>query len=486
MRYSRAAWPLFGAAGLLLIVASACGSSSSSNGSGAGANGSGADGTGANGTGVAGKTGTGPDLGNFAGESTMSGGGSLGVGGGCAGELIEAQRIPLDMYVMLDVSGSMLESTADATVTKWDAVSSALSDFVRDPASDGIGMGLQVFPIRHPDAPASCTSNTECGTAFGPCFLKTCWGYEGLVPCDVASDCGLFGPCVTFGNCAANPDFVCPEIGKSCGRDPDTNMQLGQCLAPTSSVCVATADCRPASYAAPATPIAELPGAQAALVKTIQDAVPDGLTPSGPALQGAIDQARSWAKAHPERQVVAVLATDGLPTLCDPVEIDEVAALAAAGRGLTPAVSTFVIGVFGPDDTDAPANLNTIAKAGGTTSAFIVDTQGDVQQQFRDALNKIRASGLSCELAVPEAAPGKTLDYEKVNVTFDDGSGPANLLGWPNAAGCGAEGGWYYDVALDKGTPKRIIACPSTCTAFQKTDMGSVQIRLGCDTTKVK
>lgn len=189
--------------------------------------------------------------------------------------------------------------------------------------------------------------------------------------------------------------------------------------------------------------------------------------------------------AHPERQVVAVLATDGLPTLCDPVAIADVAALAAAGRRLTPAVSTFVIGVFGPADTDAPANLNRVAMAGGTTSAFIVDTQGDVQQQFRDALNKIRASGLSCELAVPEAEAGKTLDYGKVNVSFDGGSGPTDLLNWPGAADCGAEGGWYYDVAPADGVPTRIIACPSTCTAFQKTDMGSVQIKLGCKTKSV-
>jgi von Willebrand factor type A domain len=486
MRFSRAAWPVFGAACLSLALASACGSSSSTNVNG---NGTGADGSGANGSGHAGTSGTtGPVLG-LAGESaTNTSGGSSAVDE-CAGNLIEAQRIPLDMYVMLDVSGSMLEATAgDATITKWEAVSSALSDFVSDPASDGMGMGLQVFPIRHPDAPASCKTNNDCGNQFGPCFLKTCWNYpDGLVPCEAAADCGQFGPCVTFGNCAKNLDFVCNGIGKDCGTDPDTNMALGTCVTPASSVCLATADCRPATYAAPATPIATLPGAKTALVTAIQTAMPEpgGLTPSGPALQGAIDQASTWAKAHPERQVVAVLATDGLPTLCEPVAITDVAALAAAGRKLNPAVSTFVIGVVGPTDTDAPANLNSVAKSGGTTRAFIVDTQGDVQKQFRDALDKIRASGLSCELAVPEAEAGKTLDYGQVNVSFDSGTGANDLLSWPDASGCGADGGWYYDVDPAKGTPKRIIACPTTCTAFEKTDMGSVQIKLGCKTRMV-
>jgi hypothetical protein len=159
-----------------------------------------------------------------------------------------------------------------------------------------------------------------------------------------------------------------------------------------------------------------------------------------------------------------------------------VAALAASGRLLTPAVSTFVIGVVGPADVDAPGNLDEIAASGGTTKAFIVDTAGDVQKQFRDALNKIRASGLSCELAVPTPPGGQTLNYKEVNVAFDSGSGPANLLKVENAASCTEKGGWHYDVDPATGTPKRILVCPTTCTQFQQTDVGSVQIRLGCDT----
>jgi hypothetical protein len=470
MRFSRAAGPVFGAACLLLVAASACGSSSGSNVNGA------------NGSGTAG---SGPVLG-LGGDSATnpSGGGSSAVGQECAGDLVEAKRIPLDMYVMLDVSGSMTEFTAgDAMITKWQAVSSALTDFVSDPASDGIGMGLQVFPIKHPDAPGECKTDAECGE-FGPCFLKTCWEDPEIVLCDNNLQCGQLGPCKAFAFCSNNDLYICDavDVGKSCGTEPLTNQPLGTC----SSSCLATADCRAATYAAPAAPIAPLPGAKAALVAAIDAAEPEGLTPSGPALQGAIDQAGAWAKAHPDHQVVAVLATDGLPTLCDPVEIAGVAALAADGRSLDPAISTFVIGVFGTADTTALANLDKIASSGGTTKAFIVDTQGDVQAQFRNALNAIRASGLSCELAVPEAEPGKLLDYSRVNVTFDDGSGPTDLLGWDDVSGCGPEGGWYYDVKPAAGLPKRIVACPTTCTAFQKTDKGSVRIKLGCDTHKVK
>src|SRR3954471_6145854 len=109
----------------LAVAVSACGSSRSSASNGAGGARSNSS------AGTAGvpeiDLGVGPD-GSGGAESTAA----------CAGELIQAERVPLDMYVMLDVSGSMLDATAsDPNVSKWRAVSSALSDFVKDPQSDG-------------------------------------------------------------------------------------------------------------------------------------------------------------------------------------------------------------------------------------------------------------------------------------------------------------------------------------------------------------
>jgi hypothetical protein len=165
-----------------------------------------------------------------------------------------------------------------------------------------------------------------------------------------------------------------------------------------------------------------------------------------------------------------------------------VAQLAADARAAAPAISTFVVGVMGPNDLDAPTILDAIANAGGTTEAFIVDTQGDVGAQFRDALNQIRGARLACELAVPEAEVGKTVDFQQVNVTFDDGSGPSTLFYVEEWSGCDpTTGGWYYDQLPSDGTPERIVVCPTTCAAFGEVDMGSVQILLGCATrTPVK
>jgi hypothetical protein len=475
MRLSRAAWQAFAAACLVAPLAPGCGGSSHPDAAETAGSGSAKAGSGS--------AAAGPDLGAVGGDGSGTDSPD-DIDQECAGDLIEAQRMPLDMYVMLDVSGSMLAPTeGDVAVTKWQAVSSALADFVSDDASAGIGMGLQVFPIRHPEAPASCTSNAQCGD-FGPCFRKFCEDQPGIVVCEAKKDCGLLGgDCVDFGFCEKDETILCWPPGLSCAED-DNGQPLGSCLQPATSPCLGTADCRPATYQTPAAAIAQLPDARAALLAAIESAMPDpdGATPTGPALKGAIDQARAWAAAHADHQVVAVLATDGLPTECTPVEIGDVAALASAGSLANPSIATFVIGVVGPEDVDAPDNLNAIAMAGGTEQALIVDTQGDVAAQFRGALNQIRASRLSCDLLVPEAEAGKAVDYDFVNVVLDDGGGPATLDYVTDASGCSATaGGWYFDKDPDSGAvPEHILVCPATCEKFGQLDSGSVQIKLGC------
>lgn len=461
---------------LLLLGGAACGSDAPSPSS-AGSAGSNASGGGSGGLSA------GPDLGNLAGAPVGAGEGDEGGDvESCAGELVEARPLPLDMYIMLDVSGSMLSPTeGDPAVSKWQAVSTALAAFVGDAGSDGMGLGLQVFPLRDAEAPLSCTNDAQCGK-FGPCFNRACWPLRDgeLLGCLDDGNCLVGQTCVLLGECAADASYVCNrEVTADCG------MNLGACETPPSP-CLATADCRPASYAQPAAPITTLPAARDALLATLQDAEPDpeGGTPTGPALTGAIDQAAAWASTHGDRQAVAVLATDGLPTLCEPISIGAVAAIAAAGRARTPSVSTFVIGVFGSEDPGAPANLDSLARAGGTDSAFIVDTQGDVTTQFRAALEQIRASRLSCDLAVPQAEAGKRVDYDRVNVVFDDGTGPVTLGYARDAAGCDPDatrGGWYFDTDPEtEGQPRRILACPATCERFRQAAAGSVQIELGC------
>src|SRR5579859_4493229 len=91
---------------------------------------------------------------------------------GCATTTQKATQLPLDLYFMMDTSGSM-DDLVSASQSKWQAVVSAMTTFVGDQASAGIGMGLQYFPVPKAGVPASCTSSAQCNGA-GPCLQSIC------------------------------------------------------------------------------------------------------------------------------------------------------------------------------------------------------------------------------------------------------------------------------------------------------------------------
>ena len=464
----------------LALCAAACSSDSHPAGVGnAGNSGTGSAVGGGDGLNLAGK-------GNGTGNNGNGGGDGTGIDDACAADVKTAELLPLDMYIMLDTSGSMLDPTSAGT-SKWDAVKAALEAFLKDPDSDGIGVGLQYFPLVKPNAPTSCSSDAQCGDS-GPCFLKWCYGAINIatVPCQAASDCMIqgtnYGPCTQLASCSGNDEYVCANPGTACNAVGVPN--LGTCTAITESECLHTASCDTASYSAPAAAIAALPAAATALVSSIDLQMPAGNTPTGPALAGAVAQAAAWSTAHPTHRVVTVLATDGLPTECAPTAIDSVAAIAEAAAKGQPAISTFVIGVFGASDVQlgAPDNLDQIAQQGGTSKAFIVDTTKDVTAQFQAALDVIRGARLACEFEIPQPSSGETLDFGQVNVQFTADGKKTTVPYVGSAAGC-TTGGWHYDVDPADGTPTKIVACPTTCTQFQgSTNGSSVGIALGCAT----
>jgi Mg-chelatase subunit ChlD len=62
---------------------------------------------------------------------------------GCVGEFYEGESLPLDIYIMFDQSGSMLNDVGG--LTRLAAVQQATREFLRDPASAGIGVGIGYF-----------------------------------------------------------------------------------------------------------------------------------------------------------------------------------------------------------------------------------------------------------------------------------------------------------------------------------------------------
>jgi hypothetical protein len=432
--------------------------------------------------------GGGPNLDLDAGQGGPDNMGLGGAGGNCAGDEHAAELLPLDVYVMLDRSLSMNATTTTGN-TKWEAITSALESFVSDPGSDGIGVGIQYFPANEP-----CTSNDECEE--GLCYLKACRASRstdpnlpGLIPCLRDADCPeTSDTCVDLGGCGAQS---CVAVGSTCDNDLE-------CMGLTEGVCASQSVCTLSDYTNPEVPIGTLPDAAEGLLDSL-DAYgpaqnPFGVTPTGPALEGAISYARSWAEEHPERKVIVVLATDGAPTGgCSPSGRAEIAALASVGARAAVPVQTYTIGVFTPEDPDNPTadssegpdNIRAIAEAGGG-QAFVISDEDDVAAAFVEALNSVRGHGLSCEFQIPESETGSRLDYGKVNVEFTPSAGDdAETIPYlDEGSECDEDGGWYYEADPSSSEPRSIRACDATCDRLTSSLTGTVAIQVGCETTR--
>jgi hypothetical protein len=238
--------------------------------------------------------------------------------------------------------------------------------------------------------------------------------------------------------------------------------------------------CDPGTYAMPAIEIAPLPGVASTITQSLSGHTnPNTATPTGPALQGAIQHATTWSMSHPSDVTIVILATDGDPSECGAANttdslLTQVETIAAAGVAATPKILTFVIGV----GTET-ANLNGIAMAGGTGSAFIVDTSMNVSTQFLAALNKIRGAALGCQYKIPVPQGGGKVNFGQVNVQFTTtGGSPMVVPQVPDQAHCPTTGNaWYYDNAA---SPTEILLCSTTCGTVSAG--GEIDVLTGCQT----
>ncbi len=122
--------------------------------SGGSGNGSSSGGS-ANGTGFGGSNSGGSGAGiNLGGSSNSGGSGGNNIGDACAATHNDGKQVPLDMYIMMDKSGSMAGSS-------WSGVKSAITSFVNaGPQVAGIGVGIQFFPLGGPFGGGECNPQT--------------------------------------------------------------------------------------------------------------------------------------------------------------------------------------------------------------------------------------------------------------------------------------------------------------------------------------
>lgn len=88
-------------------------------------------------------------------DGGLTGDGSLNADSACAATVVEAEVLPLDLYIMADRSGSMDNYE---TPSRWQNLSAALNAFFGDPQSAGLFVALRFFPL-----------NDNCGPMDGAC-----------------------------------------------------------------------------------------------------------------------------------------------------------------------------------------------------------------------------------------------------------------------------------------------------------------------------
>lgn len=367
-----------------------------------------------------------------AGAATQSGGasGAGGIGGGHSGssgsggvaECVAAQQVvelaPLEVYLMLDQSGSMIgawdmgeyancteayESNAITPLSRWDDVTKALNAFMVDPKSAGIEVGLGFFPPKQDkQGEAKCEDDK----------------------CDISA------------------------------------------------------------YSTPPVAIAALPGNASAIAEALSfTPCPCNGTPMSAGLTGAVAHAQVRQAMAPDHKVVVILATDGVPNgACSGAANDsegypapeDIAAEAFNG---TTSIPVYVIGV-GQELT----SLNKLAEQGGTKAAFLIDGDKGTEQALIAALNDIRGQALTCEIPIPAAPEGQTLEPGKVNVTYSPGGGAdeVTFTKVKDEKGCAdSPKSWYYD---DPAKPATVILCAAACSEVQGISSATLHVGFGCET----
>jgi hypothetical protein len=246
-------------------------------------------------------------------------------------------------------------------------------------------------------------------------------------------------------------------------------------------VAESNAKCMNGSYQTPIVPMTALPSpAFGTALDGIRAGTWRGGTPTLHVVNGVLSYIADNAAAGDARYVF-VLVTDGYPQGCNDNSIQSVVDAVTAVAAQTP---TYVIGVANPPLTDANGmmapetvmNLSAVAVAGGTDHAYIIDTGNPAltSAAFTAAVNEIRSTSISCELAIPPIPGGRAFERDKVAVTYTSGGTPVDLTYDP---ACSMPNTWHYD---DPAAPTQIVLCESTCDTVQADMTASIGVTFTC------
>jgi hypothetical protein len=406
----------------------------------------------------------------------------------CAREMHAAERVPVDLVLLVDASQSMGQPSGNQT--KWQTARGALGAFVEDPGSAGLGVGLAFFPGQGPAADHRCTRDADCVNLpdtlpscrqDGACFAP------GLPLADRICAPGVVSPFNCPAGLACRPRGRCSQTGALCVDGGDA------CGGGTGDLCVVTAGqcrlvnqvCSVVQFGRLDVDIDALPGHAGALTAALAAREPDGTTPMATAVDSVLAALTARQKVLPERKAALVLATDGFPSCGVEDTVDGVTSRLQQALARVPPVPTYVVGVFSPGDVAAAqATFQRFASAGGTGSPFLLTTGADLSDKLLAALKTIRGQAVACEYNIP-TPQGAPLDFSKVNVTATSYGQAVDLARVGGADLCDRGPGWYYD-RPPGAAPSRIVLCPASCARLQDDPSGRVDLVFGCATRVIE
>jgi hypothetical protein len=255
--------------------------------------------------------------------------------------------------------------------------------------------------------------------------------------------------------------------------------------------CAAGTDC-----GTPVVPIASLPGNASAMIAAMSAQRPgsNANTPTECALRGMISTCMAYQAASPTgEKCVAVLVTDGAPSVCDK---DQQHLVAIIADGKSKGVDTYTLGLPGAD----LAVLDTYAQAGGTGAAYdvsagpsafvtaLVAIRGKISHQelHRVVTTRVSSRPLECRWKIPPLPLGDPpLNPMDVNLLVTPPNGVGTQFGHvASYAQCPSnQNAWYFD---DEAHPSEIYLCPHACTTVESATGERIELLLFCPRIEAK
>lgn len=328
-------------------------------------------------------------------------------------------------------TGTGTTGGAGPTPSKWEEAVQALTDFVNDPGSEGIEIGIQYF-------------NPE--SAGG--MVDVC---DGVVHATPAVDVGLL------------PDNAAAIVDSLADTGPRDSTPTVGALTGGTNFC--------------ATFEAENPDYQC-IVVLVTDGQPNGCgLDSGCGMGGGSMDCVDPASAGILTPIAASGLTSGVTTFTVGM-----AGVTADGFALLDAIAL----AGGSDCTpgaagDEACDVSETGSAGLLEALKTIRETIVVTETMTETVTEtvIETVALPCQWELPDPPGGETFDPNLVNVVIAIDGVPGDPLGRvPTEADCAGEG-WHYD---DPEDPSSILVCPATCDLVTNNGNVNVTVELGCET----